>query len=53
MVDLDEARARMVQEQIEARGINDARVIAAMSAVERHRFIPPDLTAGVTWLDCD
>ena len=32
----------MVQEQIEARGISDPRVIAAMRAVERHRFIPPE-----------
>lgn len=40
--DLHEARVRMVQEQIEARGISDSRVIAAMRAVERHRFIPPE-----------
>ncbi|MGO9603332.1 MAG: protein-L-isoaspartate(D-aspartate) O-methyltransferase [Candidatus Binataceae bacterium] len=40
--DLNEARARMVQEQIEARGIRDSRVLAAMRAVERHRFIPAE-----------
>ncbi len=40
--DLNDARARMVQEQIEARGVRDARVLAAMRAVERHRFIPPE-----------
>lgn len=35
-------RARMVAEQIEARGIRDARVLAAMRAVPRHRFVPDD-----------
>ncbi len=30
----------MVIEQLEARGITDARVLAAMSAVPRHRFVP-------------
>jgi protein-L-isoaspartate(D-aspartate) O-methyltransferase len=40
--DLNEARARMVQEQLEARGISDVRVLAAMRAVERHRFLPPE-----------
>ncbi len=33
----------MVQEQIEARGIRDRRVLAAMRVVERHRFIPAEL----------
>jgi len=40
-MDLNQARARMVQEQIEARGVRDPRVLAAMRSVERHRFIPP------------
>ncbi len=30
----------MVREQISARGIQDSRVLAAFSKVERHRFIP-------------
>jgi protein-L-isoaspartate(D-aspartate) O-methyltransferase len=29
----------MVRDQIEARGVRDARVLAAMRAVERHRFV--------------
>ena len=37
------ARQRMVAEQIEARGIADARVLEAMRAVERHLFVPRDL----------
>jgi len=41
-MDLNEARARMVNEQLAARGITDSRVLAAMRAVERHRFIPPE-----------
>jgi protein-L-isoaspartate(D-aspartate) O-methyltransferase len=34
------ARERMVEEQIAARGIEDERVLAAMSKVPRHEFIP-------------
>jgi len=33
-------RERMVVEQIEARGVRDPRVLAAMRAVPRHRFVP-------------
>lgn len=33
-------RAAMVREQLAARGIQDARVLAAMGAVPRHRFVP-------------
>lgn len=36
----EDARARMVDRQIEARGIEDQRVLAAMRAVPRHEFIP-------------
>ena len=36
-------RERMVDTQIEARGIRDPRVLAAMRAVPRHRFVPPAL----------
>ena len=37
---LANARARMVEEQLEGRGIQDARVLAAMRQVPRHRFVP-------------
>lgn len=33
-------RIRMVREQIAGRGIHDARLLAAMQRVPRHRFIP-------------
>lgn len=33
-------RDRMVREQIEARDVRDPRVLAAMRAVPRHRFVP-------------
>jgi protein-L-isoaspartate(D-aspartate) O-methyltransferase len=36
------ARRKMVAEQLVARGIVDGRVLAAMSAVPRHLFVPPD-----------
>jgi protein-L-isoaspartate(D-aspartate) O-methyltransferase len=41
MTELDFAalRARMVAEQIEARGVTDARVLAAMRRVPRHLFV--------------
>lgn len=32
----------MVTDQIRARGVGDPRVLAAMEAVERHRFLDPD-----------
>jgi protein-L-isoaspartate(D-aspartate) O-methyltransferase len=35
-----EARAAMVRDQLAARGIRDTRVLAAMEAVPRHRFVP-------------
>jgi protein-L-isoaspartate(D-aspartate) O-methyltransferase len=41
--DMEQARERMVAEQLAARGISDPRVLAAMRAVERHRFIPAEL----------
>ena len=34
------ARARMVRDQIAARGITDSRVLAAMASVPRHEFVP-------------
>lgn len=39
---LTEARRRMVEEQIEARGVTDARVLEAMSRVPRHEFVPEE-----------
>ena len=36
------ARARMVDQQIAARGVRDARVLAAMREVPRHLFVPPN-----------
>jgi protein-L-isoaspartate(D-aspartate) O-methyltransferase len=42
-IDFGQARERMVSEQLERRDIKDPRVLAAMRAVERHRFIPSDL----------
>src|SRR5579875_2489486 len=41
-LDLNQARERMVVEQLERRGIKDPRVLAAMRTVERDRFIPPE-----------
>jgi len=40
---LAEERSAMVSEQVEARGITDTRVLAAMRRVPRHEFIPPVL----------
>jgi protein-L-isoaspartate(D-aspartate) O-methyltransferase len=34
-------REQMVRNQIEARGVHDERVVAAMRAVPRHLFVPP------------
>ncbi len=41
-----QARRRMVQEQLAARGIHDRRVLHAMSAVPRHLFVPPSERAA-------
>jgi len=38
-----EARKRMVQEQIKARGISDERVLAAMLKIPRHLFVDKSL----------
>lgn len=37
-----EARTRMVQDQISARGITDERVLDALRRVPRERFLPPE-----------
>ena len=41
----------MVDVQLAARDIEDERVLAAMAAVERHRFVPEDLV-GRAYEDC-
>jgi protein-L-isoaspartate(D-aspartate) O-methyltransferase len=43
-MDLEQARERMIIEQLEQRGISDSRVLAAIRMVPRHRFVPPELT---------
>ncbi len=43
-------RRQMVADQIEARGIEDERVLAAMRAVPRHEFVPPPLR-GMAYSD--
>lgn len=48
--DDDARRERMVREQIVARGVTDARVLAAMRRVPRHRFVPAAL-AGNAYAD--
>jgi protein-L-isoaspartate(D-aspartate) O-methyltransferase len=42
-MNFDLARHNMVAEQLERRGITDARVLEAMSWVPRHEFVPPKL----------
>jgi protein-L-isoaspartate(D-aspartate) O-methyltransferase len=39
------ARQEMVASQIAARGVKDERTLAAMRAVERHLFVPPESRA--------
>jgi protein-L-isoaspartate(D-aspartate) O-methyltransferase len=41
--EFEKLRLAMVEKQIEARGVKDARVLEAMRKVRRHRFVPPDL----------
>ncbi len=40
--DMTEQRERMVDRQIERRGIENERVLQAMRDVKRHLFVPPD-----------
>ena len=35
--------AEMIEKQLRRRGISDAAVLAAMTAVPRHEFVPPEL----------
>ncbi len=41
-MDLEEARERMVVEQLERRGIRSPRVLAAMRELQRHLFVAPE-----------
>ncbi|WP_090194580.1 protein-L-isoaspartate(D-aspartate) O-methyltransferase [Erythrobacter sp. HL-111] len=47
MPDKDHRRERMVTRQIEARGIDDERILAAFRAVPRERFVPDDMAEFV------
>ena len=40
VADFEKARQLMVEEQVQARGVTDKRVLDAMLAVERHLFVP-------------
>ncbi|MFN8542926.1 MAG: protein-L-isoaspartate(D-aspartate) O-methyltransferase [Candidatus Binatia bacterium] len=42
-MDFERARRQMVTEQLEARGLVDPHVLAAMACVPRHRFVGPSL----------
>jgi len=44
-IDFAQARRQMVEEQIEARGITDSRVLEAMSRVPRHEYVPVEYRA--------
>ena len=48
---LDTRRYRMVEEQLMARGIADARVLSAMNKVPRHMFVN-DLLQEQAYDDC-
>ncbi len=43
LTEYDRARERMVRSQIEARGIRDPQVLAAMRQVPRHLFVPVNM----------
>jgi protein-L-isoaspartate(D-aspartate) O-methyltransferase len=43
--DFQEARKAMVYRQLEGRGLRDPRVLAAMTRVPRHRFVPPQMAS--------
>ena len=44
MVGLARQRARMVKDQIAARGVHDPDVLDAMGKVRREAFVPPDIS---------
>jgi protein-L-isoaspartate(D-aspartate) O-methyltransferase len=43
--EFQEARNQLVAKHIKAKGISDPHVLAAMQAVPRHCFVPPDLSS--------
>jgi protein-L-isoaspartate(D-aspartate) O-methyltransferase len=45
MMNFEEQRARMVEEQIKARGITDPRLLAAFRKIPRHLFVPSRVQA--------
>ena len=45
-IDFEQARRQMVEEQIEARGVSDSRVLEAMRRVPRHEYVPAEYRAG-------
>lgn len=44
--DFRQRRLAMVEQQIRARDVDDARVLEAMRSVPRHRFVPADLASS-------
>jgi len=50
MINYDQERRRMVDEQIVARGIQDERVLAAMRRIPRHEFLP-EAIRGMAYTD--
>ena len=44
MPSFDAQRESMVERQIASRGVHDAHVLAAMSAVPRERFVPEQVS---------
>ncbi len=44
--DFQRERRKMVEEQIEARGVTDPRVLEAMRRVPRHEYVPAEYRAG-------
>ena len=42
-MEFEEPRARMVEEQLAARGLTDTRLLAAFRAIPRHLFVPEEL----------
>ncbi|MCP4072147.1 MAG: protein-L-isoaspartate(D-aspartate) O-methyltransferase [Hyphomicrobiales bacterium] len=51
MMDYQILRQRMVEEQIRSRGVSDPLVLAAMAAIEREKFVPPEYAAQA-YADC-
>jgi protein-L-isoaspartate(D-aspartate) O-methyltransferase len=52
MINFEKCRRNMVDNQLRPNKVTDARVIAAMGAVPRERFVPEDLQ-GVAYVDED